>query len=101
MSLAEASGRLAASWQPHPKPPAHPRDQLGGPLDPAYPALRLARILETAAPPVLVTRRRLSGELPSRPGTRAVLLEELPASRAASPSRLLGLLLRRRRKSFV
>ena len=45
------------------------------PLDPAYPAARLARILETAAPPVVVTRHPMAGELPQSP--RLMLLDEL------------------------
>jgi len=60
------------------------------PLDPAYPAARLTRILETAAPLVLVTRRPLAGELPQspRPGARTVLLDELSRGEPGDLGRL-------------
>ncbi|MFN2633628.1 MAG: condensation domain-containing protein, partial [Thermoanaerobaculia bacterium] len=45
------------------------------PLDPAYPADRLAFMLEDAGAPVLVTSQRLKGALPERAGLRVCLLE--------------------------
>ncbi|MES1241578.1 MAG: non-ribosomal peptide synthase/polyketide synthase, partial [Acidobacteriota bacterium] len=45
------------------------------PLDSAYPADRLAFMLEDAAVPVLLTQRHLAGRLPSH-GARVVLLED-------------------------
>ncbi|HEX8274264.1 MAG TPA: non-ribosomal peptide synthase/polyketide synthase [Longimicrobiaceae bacterium] len=44
------------------------------PLDPSHPAERLARMLEDAAPAVLLTRRSLAGRLPTD-GVRTVLLD--------------------------
>jgi amino acid adenylation domain-containing protein len=46
------------------------------PLDPIYPAERLALLLTDAAPAVLVTRRDLLGSLPAETGLPLVLLDD-------------------------
>ncbi|MES1242897.1 MAG: amino acid adenylation domain-containing protein, partial [Acidobacteriota bacterium] len=48
------------------------------PLDPAYPEDRLAFMLEDTAAPVLITRRRLLGRLPSNPA-KVICWEDLPS----------------------
>ncbi len=55
------------------------------PLDPAYPAQRLARILEDAAPPVVVTRGGLEAGLPAS-SARVVRLDE-PGAGGGRPRR--------------
>jgi amino acid adenylation domain-containing protein len=51
------------------------------PLDPAYPAARLRRMLDDAAPAVLVTSERLAGTLPMH-AARTVLIEHALARSA-------------------
>jgi non-ribosomal peptide synthetase component F len=55
------------------------------PLDPTYPAERIAFMLEDAAPRAVLTTPRLSGSLPAHAGSMAtVLLDEAVAGPAAA-----------------
>ncbi|MFJ8001340.1 amino acid adenylation domain-containing protein, partial [Streptomyces sp. NPDC096310] len=56
------------------------------PVDPAYPAARIATLLADAAPAVLLTTTGLAGRLPEDGGTPRILLDD-PAVRAAVAAR--------------
>ncbi len=56
------------------------------PLDPSYPADRLALMADDARPAVLVTTADLAGTVPARPGLRRLLLDEERAGIAACPA---------------
>ncbi|HEY0601332.1 MAG TPA: MupA/Atu3671 family FMN-dependent luciferase-like monooxygenase, partial [Herpetosiphonaceae bacterium] len=55
------------------------------PLDPAYPAARLAFMLQDSAPTVLLTESRVAGQLPST-DARVVLLDRAAAALAKQPT---------------
>jgi len=57
------------------------------PLDPSYPPLRLARMLDNAAPPVVVTGERLAARLPAYAGEVVRLDRDWPAVARLSPTR--------------
>ncbi|HSF38669.1 MAG TPA: amino acid adenylation domain-containing protein, partial [Thermoanaerobaculia bacterium] len=56
------------------------------PLDPAYPGQRIARILESARPPVVIVGPGLASGLPETPATKIVLASPLPEALAAPPA---------------
>ena len=56
------------------------------PLDPAYPADRLAFMFEDTASPLLLTQRALAPTLPTT-AARRILLEDIPATDARVPDR--------------
>ncbi|HVM05647.1 MAG TPA: amino acid adenylation domain-containing protein [Acidimicrobiales bacterium] len=64
------------------------------PLDPSYPALRLAQMLDDAAPPVVVATAALAGRLPPGPARHTVLLDAdaaaLDRHPASAPDRHVG-----------
>ncbi|HYG61736.1 MAG TPA: amino acid adenylation domain-containing protein, partial [Thermoanaerobaculia bacterium] len=55
------------------------------PLDPDYPAERLAYMVEDAAAPLLLAQRHLTDRLPEMPGTRLLFLDELAHPEAGPP----------------
>ncbi|MFF4159221.1 amino acid adenylation domain-containing protein [Streptomyces sp. NPDC001678] len=59
------------------------------PMDPGYPRARLAHMLEDAAAPVLLTQRRILGQLPPA-GARTLCVEELAEELAREDSDDLG-----------
>jgi amino acid adenylation domain-containing protein len=55
------------------------------PLDPGYPAARLAQIVGDAQPAALLTQRALRGRLPESAATQWILLDQLPPAASAGP----------------
>ncbi len=60
------------------------------PLDPEYPADRLAFMLDDARPPILLTQEHLARVLPERPGTQVVHLDADAPLLAAEPATALA-----------
>lgn len=58
------------------------------PLDPTYPASRLAFMLEDTGAPILVTRQHLLARLPERSGTQILLVDEASDVQAGRDPRL-------------
>ena len=71
------------------------------PLDPALPAERLAYLLDDIAAPVLLTQRGLLDRLPARPGTRALVMDDIAATVAEESDAPLGQAVHRDDAAYV